>query len=225
MDEYSTSSPFYFFAAMTDSSIKGDSFYTIEKPEETELNIKRSRFLAYAFPVQCPEEALETITLMRRKHHSATHVCWAYVMDARAEEQRSNDDGEPSGTAGKPILGRIISADLSFTLLIVVRYFGGVKLGTSGLIEAYRASAQAVLDLCTPIEIIEKTEIEIHFPPHLMGEVMRLLKQFDASIVRQGYTEGYELVVSLRAGFAAALKGALGDFYELKLLDEIAQGQ
>ena len=119
-----------------------DFYHTIQSPAIDEQNIQRSRFIGYCYPVASAEEALECVSELRKEHYSATHVCWAYSIYGNEEyETRSNDDGEPSGTAGKPILGRLLSRDLTNVVVAVVRYFGGVKLGTSGLIDAYHRTS------------------------------------------------------------------------------------
>ena len=126
-----------------------DSYYTIADTAEGTYSELRSKFLAFAIPIQTAEEALERVAQYQKEYYDARHVCWAYRLGPDGAEYRSNDNGEPSGTAGKPILGQIISQNLSDTLVIVVRYFGGVKLGTSGLIVAYRTAALEALTAAT----------------------------------------------------------------------------
>ena len=122
-----------------------DTYLTIETPSEGLYKEKMSKFLAFAEPCRTVEQAKEIITRYKKEYFDARHVCWAYMLGAERTEFRSNDDGEPSGTAGKPILGQINSFNLTDLCVIVVRYFGGIKLGTSGLIEAYRTAAQDTL--------------------------------------------------------------------------------
>ena len=122
-------------------------YLTIQGPAEGKITEKMSRFLAFAWPVADAAEAREVAARYQKEYHDARHVCWAYVTGADRAEQYSNDNGEPSGTAGKPILGQINSLNLTNVVVVVVRYFGGIKLGTPGLIAAYREAARAALDL------------------------------------------------------------------------------
>ncbi len=131
-----------------------DVFKTITKESKAIYTEKRSKFIAYAIPVQSAEEAKIGVDKLRKEYYDARHVCWAYMLGAARDEFRSNDDGEPSGTAGKPILGQINSNELTNILIAVVRYFGGIKLGTSGLIVAYKEAAAEVI---SEAEVIEKT--------------------------------------------------------------------
>ena len=124
---------------------QSDSYWTLAEPSEGEYSEKRSKFLAFAYPVTTEEEALARVAELRAKYYDARHVCWAYRLGPTGEPYRANDDGEPSGTAGKPIHGILVSQGLTEVIILVVRYFGGVKLGTSGLIEAYREAALAAL--------------------------------------------------------------------------------
>ena len=155
---------------------------------------------------------------LRKEHYSATHVCWAYsIYGDEAYETRSNDDGEPSGTAGKPILGRLISRDLTNVAVAVVRYFGGVKLGTSGLIDAYRSTTELVLDKATVREVILYSRVTLSFQMDLMGPVMLLVKNHGAEIVAQDYTSQYHLTVQLRQGDMPSFVAAAGEIYGVTL--------
>lgn len=200
--------------------MKKDSYYTIRQPEKAEINVKRSRFIAYAYPVSSAEEALMYVKETGKEHHAATHVCWAYAIDPQFLEVRSQDDGEPSGTAGKPILSRLIARDITATLILVVRYFGGVKLGTSGLIEAYREAAEEVLKKVEPQEIILNDEVEIAFAPHLTGEVMRVVKKEEASISAEDFCEEYLLTLKQRSSRMPNLVEALRGIYGVRVLGD-----
>ena len=190
-----------------------DFYHTIQSPAIDEQNIQRSRFIGYCYPVSSAEEALERISELRKEHYSATHVCWAYSIYGDEEyETRSNDDGEPSGTAGKPILGRLLSRDLTNVAVAVVRYFGGVKLGTSGLIDAYRSTTELVLDKATVREV----------QMDLMGPVMLLVKNYGAEIIAQDYTSQYHLTVQLRQGEMPTFVAAAGEIYGVTLQEEQA---
>ena len=123
-----------------------DSYWTLAEPSEGEYSEKRSKFLAYAYPVTTEEEALERVREVRARYYDARHVCWAYRLGPTGEPYRANDDGEPSGTAGKPIHGILVSLGLTEVIVLVVRYFGGVKLGTSGLIDAHHRPHQLIAE-------------------------------------------------------------------------------
>ena len=198
-----------------------DFYHTIQSPAIDEQNIQRSRFIGYCYPVTSAEEALERISELRREHYSATHVCWAYsIYGAEEYETRSNDDGEPSGTAGKPILGRLISRDLTNVAVAVVRYFGGVKLGTSGLIDAYRSTTELVLDKATVREVILYSRVTLSFQMDLMGPVMLLVKNHGAEIIAQDYTSQYHLTIQLRQGDMPSFIAAAGEIYGVTLQEE-----
>ena len=157
---------------------------------------------------------------LRRRYFDARHVCWAYKLGTKGERTRSNDDGEPSGTAGKPILGQITSLGLTQVFVAVVRYFGGVKLGTSGLIVAYREAAREALEAADRKEEILYEELTIAFEYPLLGEVMRLVKDAGASIRSQDFVENCRLTVSLRGNDAAILRDRLSAIYGVALVQD-----
>ena len=183
-----------------------DEYKTILSPSEGTYSELRSKFLAFAHPVTNVEEALSIVEQYQKKYYDARHVCWAYMLGAEREVFRSNDNGEPSGTAGKPILGQINSNELTNILVLVVRYFGGVKLGTSGLIVAYRtAAAEAIKNA----EIISKTVDEIYsfgFEYPFMNAVMKVVRDMDATIVEQSYDNECKMSLSIRRGKMTELK-------------------
>lgn len=183
----------------------GDTYYTIEAEAEAQYSQMRSKFIAYVIPVETEEEALAEVARLRAQYYDARHVCWAYRLGADGERYRANDDGEPSGTAGKPILGQLTSADLTNIIAIVVRYFGGIKLGTSGLIEAYREATIAAIGEATRRTCIVERRLELSFGYELMGEVMRAVKESGARVIRQDFRESCSLELSLRADDAPAL--------------------
>lgn len=158
-----------------------------------------SRFLAFAHPVTSSAEAKEVVAMYQNKFHDARHVCWAYMIGSARTDFMSNDNGEPSGTAGKPILGQINSFGLSDVVIVVVRYFGGIKLGTSGLIGAYRQAARLALEAATVIERKDMATITFTFPYLVMNDVMRLTKNTDLTIVSQIFDNSCEMTVSLPA--------------------------
>ena len=129
-----------------------DDYKTVLTPDETEIEIKKSRFINMVFHIEAEEEAEAILAEIRKKHYKATHVCWAYVLNTNPRRQKASDDGEPSGTAGKPILEVIDHRELKDVLVLVIRYFGGIKLGTGGLIRAYGGGASDVLNHCSVIK-------------------------------------------------------------------------
>ncbi|MBR2638857.1 MAG: YigZ family protein [Bacteroidaceae bacterium] len=175
-----------------------DVYKTIEVQGEGAYSEKRSKFLSFAIPVTTVEEVKVYVEAFQKKYYDARHVCYAYRLGERGDQERANDNGEPSGTAGKPILGQIHSKELTNVLVIVVRYFGGVKLGTSGLIVAYRIAAAEALD---SVEHIEKTindEIVLHFPYELLNEVLRIVKEEEPKVVEQLFDNDCLLRLSMR---------------------------
>lgn len=156
-------------------------YLTIAKAGEGVYREKMSRFLAFALPVSSVDEARECIAMYANEYHDARHVCWAYMVGADRLTYLSSDNGEPSGTAGKPILGQINSLCLTNVVVIVVRYFGGIKLGTSGLITAYREAARLALDDAGTVEGREMTVMSVTFPYLAMNDVMKILKSMPTS--------------------------------------------
>jgi len=183
-----------------------DTYKTIAKISEGYITEQRSKFIAYAVPVCTPEEVKAHIDNYRNQYHDARHVCWAYMLGADRKNFRVNDDGEPSSTAGKPILGVINSNELTDILIVVIRYFGGVKLGTSGLITAYRAAAQ---DAVANAGIIEKTvdeEIMITFKYSFLNNVMRIVKEHNPVIISQNFDTDCQMTLRIRKSEAEKLK-------------------
>ena len=154
-----------------------DTYYKIEKEGEGQYREKMSRFLAFALNVESAEEAKTLIKEYQNAYCDARHVCWAYMLGAAMTEYQLNDNGEPSGTAGKPILGQIRSHGVTDVLVIVVRYFGGIKLGTSGLITAYKEAARLALDDAGKREMHEMRSVRVEVPYVAADRVMRLIKE------------------------------------------------
>lgn len=194
-----------------------DTYYTIEAEAEGLYSQMRSKFIAYVIPIESEEEALAEVARVRAKYYDARHVCWAYRLGPDGARYRSNDDGEPSGTAGKPILGQLISADLTNIIALVVRYFGGIKLGTSGLIEAYREATVAALAEATRRTCIIERPLSASFGYELMGEVMRAVKESGAKVLLQDFRESCRLELSLRADDAPALFDRLDRLYGVQV--------
>ncbi|MBQ3732602.1 MAG: YigZ family protein [Bacteroidales bacterium] len=167
-----------------------DSYKTIAKPAEGSYSEKRSKFLAYAFPVQSEQEVKQRLAEIQKKHWDARHHCYAYILGAHKDAYRMNDNGEPSGTAGRPIYGQLLSKDLTNTLVIVVRYFGGIKLGVSGLQNAYKVAAKEALDAAVIEERTVQETYRVTFEYVKMNDIMQILKDPEVQVIdRQSYMQ------------------------------------
>ena len=175
-----------------------DIYKTIEIAGEGIYSEKRSKFLAFAIPVQTLDDVKREVEAYQKKYYDARHVCYAYRLGERRELFRANDNGEPSGTAGKPILGQIDSRELTNVLVIVVRYFGGIKLGTSGLIVAYKAAAAEALDATEHVEKTINEEITLKFSYPLLNDVLRIVKEENPRIVEQVFDNECVVRLSIR---------------------------
>ena len=188
-----------------------DSYKTIseKKVGEGYITEKRSKFLAFAHHVDTVDEVKEIVAAYRKKYFDARHVCWAYMLGPERTDFRANDDGEPSSTAGKPILGQINSNELTNILVVVIRYFGGVLLGTSGLIVAYKtAASEAIADALLETRLIEE-EINYSFTYPMMNDVMRIVKDMQPRIVSQTFDNTCEIRLAIRKSQAETLKAKL----------------
>ena len=186
-----------------------DKYQTIATTSEGYYTEKRSKFLAFAHHVECVDEIKEILAQYRKKYYDARHVCYAYMLGADRAEFRANDDGEPSSTAGKPILGQINSNLLTDILIVVVRYYGGVNLGTSGLIVAYR---EAAADAIAHAEIVTRQVEEViiyTFAYPQMNDVMRIVKEMNPRILSQTYDNTCEIRLSIRQSEAEQLRNRL----------------
>lgn len=186
-----------------------DSYKTIKQISEGTYSEKRSKFLAFAFHVTTEEEIKEIVSEYRKKYYDARHVCWAYMLGAQRTDFRANDDGEPSSTAGKPILGQINKNELTDILIIVVRYYGGVNLGTSGLIVAYRTAAAEAIANAEIIKLYDEEVVTYDFPYVMMNDVMKIIKDMSPRIVNQTYDNTCEIQLSIRKSQAPLLKSRL----------------
>lgn len=187
-----------------------DEYFTIkDNISEGFYSEKRSKFLAFAFHVTTEEEIKEIVSEYRKKYYDARHVCWAYMLGAQRTEFRANDDGEPSSTAGKPILGQINKNELTDILIIVVRYYGGVNLGTSGLIVAYRTAAAEAIANAEVIKLYDEDVVTYDFPYVMMNDVMKIIKDMSPRIVNQTYDNTCEIQLSIRKSQAQLLKSRL----------------
>lgn len=187
-----------------------DIYYTIEREGQGRLTEKMSRFLAFAFHVTTAEDARATVKRMSNEWHDARHVCWAYMLGAARTEYQSNDNGEPSGTAGRPILGQINSAGLTDVLVVVVRYFGGIKLGTPGLIAAYREAARLALEDSGKKEVVEEGTIALSCRYEAVNGVMKIVKELGLTIVSQEMGMECSYVLSMPRSLLAGVAGRLG---------------
>lgn len=187
------------------------TYTTIAAPSEGKYTEKMSRFLAFAHPVTSSAGAREVVAYYQNKYHDARHVCWAYMVGSARTDFLCNDNGEPSGTAGKPILGQINSFGLSDIVIVVVRYFGGIKLGTSGLIAAYRQAARLALEAATIVERKDLTSVTFTFPYLAMNDVMRLTKNSGVTVDSQNFDNSCSMTVTLPLDDADAFTSRLRD--------------
>ena len=204
-----------------------DTYLTISSVSEALYKDKGSKFYAFAYPVQTVEQIKEILAEKRKEYYDARHVCYAYMLGYERNQFRANDDGEPSGTAGRPILGQINSSNLTDILIIVVRYFGGTLLGTSGLIQAYKTSAAEAIAAATIEErIVEKTFVS-KFGYQDLNAVMRIMKDFDLAIVNQIQEMDCTLYFRIRLGDIERVRDRFDklDFvsFEEEIIDDIEE--
>lgn len=193
-------------------------FQTIEdKVEEVAFKEKGSKFIGYAFPVQDEEEIKDRLSELWEKYPDATHICYAYRLGINGEIYRANDDGEPSGSAGLPIYNQIVSKEITHVLVASVRFYGGTKLGVSGLIKAYKLSAQMVLE---QVKIVEKhltEKIGFEFSYEDQGSVMRIIDKFNAEVLETRYTEYCVVIVRIRKENLDSFLAAFEPLYQVKI--------
>lgn len=198
----------------------GDTYKTITGVAEGLFTEKRSKFIAYAVPVRTVEEVKEQVEKFRKQYYDARHVCWAYMLGHERKNFRANDDGEPSGTAGKPILGQINSNELTNILVVVIRYFGGIKLGTGGLIVAYKAAAAEVLAAAAVEERTVDIDVKVIYEYPFMNGVMRIIKEMNVEIVSQSFEMDCEMTLRIRMNDVAMLKERLLKVDSLRILED-----
>ena len=187
-----------------------DEYLTItDKVGEGFYSEKRSKFLAFAHHVESIDDVKSIIASYRTKYFDARHVCYAYMLGAERKDFRANDDGEPGSTAGKPILGQINSRELTDILIIVVRYYGGVNLGTGGLIVAYRTAASDALDHCQVVARQVEETVSYDFPYIMMNDVMRVIKELSPRIVSQEFDNTCSIKLAIRKSMAEQLRQRL----------------
>ena len=186
-----------------------DAYLTINSIGKGYYTDRRSKFYAFAHHVETVDECKTLINEYHKKYYDARHCCYAYMLGPEKQEWRANDDGEPSSTGGKPIMGQINSHELTDILVCVVRYYGGVNLGTSGLIEAYRSAATAAIENAQIVECFQKKEVRFHFTYPMLNGVMRIVKEMNPTIVSQSFDNDCDITLSIRASQAELLKSKL----------------
>lgn len=191
--------------------MQSDEYKTISIAGNGTYTEKRSKFLAFSHHISTVDDAMELVRQYKKKYYDARHVCFAYMLGADRNEFRVNDDGEPSSTAGKPILGQINSSMLTDTIIIVVRYYGGVNLGTGGLIVAYRTAAAAAIAAATVVVKQVEEIVNYRFSYPLMNAVMKIVKEMNLRILSQNFDNTCEISLSVRKGNAIELKTKLNN--------------
>lgn len=199
-----------------------DTYLTLARPATGLFRDRGSKFLAYAYPVKTEEEAMEKVENLRQEHFKARHHCFAYRLGRDGNRFRANDDGEPSGTAGRPILGQIDSFGLTDLVVVVVRYFGGVKLGASGLIQAYKTSAAEALARAAIIEKTVEIQYRLRFGYERMGDVMSALERSGLPMRDQQFGDTAEVTIAIRKSEAGAKLTELKALIAGVTLDEAA---
>jgi uncharacterized YigZ family protein len=196
-----------------------DKYFTIASPSEGLYKEKRSRFISFACPVFSEDEIKQHLQKLKTEYYDARHHCYAYRLGVAGELWRTVDDGEPSGSAGRPILGQLLSNNLTYVVVFVVRYFGGIKLGVPGLINAYR---MATSDAIHNAEIVEKEDkdrftIEFHYPA--MNDVMKILKEVQAEILKQEFDLRCRIELQIRRSLSDSLKNTFRKIESITLID------
>lgn len=200
--------------------VEDDIYKTIEETYEGSFSEKRSKFVSLAIPVNSEEEVKSHLDELRKIYYDARHVCWAYHIGTDQVKFRANDDGEPSGTAGRPILGQIRSFELTDILIAVVRYFGGIKLGTGGLVVAYKAAAANALEQATIVEKTINEVVSITFEYPFMNEVMRIVKEMEPTILNQNFEMSCAMTLQIRRSQIELLRNRLSKVQSLLFVDE-----
>ena len=204
-------------SVLGDESAFEDTFLTVSTTSEGLYKDRSSKFFYFSFPVKNEEEIKGHLAELRKKYYDARHHCFAWALGKEADIFRANDDGEPNHSAGDPILGQIRSNNLTNILIVVVRYFGGTKLGMGGLIQAYKTSAALAIEENEIIEEQVKTVVFIQFPYQVMNEVMKLVKAHDLQIVSQEMTLDCQMTLEFRKGLEELIVNSLGEIEKLEL--------
>ena len=199
--------------------MQDDTYKTITASVEGIYTEKRSKFIAIALPVTTLEQVKEHLDRLQKQYYDARHVCYAYMLGPERTNFRANDNGEPSGTAGKPILGQINSNELTDILIVVVRYFGGIKLGTSGLIVAYKAAAAEALASAVVVTRTVDEVVRFSFEYPMMNEVMRVVKEMEPKILEQGYDQDCLMALQIRRSRMETLRQRLLKVDTLRIIE------
>ncbi len=194
-----------------------DTYKTLAAPSEGLYKEKGSKFLAFAYPVRTIDEVKGHLERLRKDYFDARHHCYAYILGPRKDAFRANDDGEPSGTGGRPIHGQLLSADLTDTLIVVVRYFGGILLGASGLANAYKTAARDAIDHATIVERTIDCRYRLSFAYEAMNDVMRILKDFDLKPEQPQYDLQCSLEVGIRQSLSVRFYDAVQNLRTVKI--------
>jgi uncharacterized YigZ family protein len=195
-----------------------DAYYTLKGISEAYYKEKGSKFLAFAYPVDDEDAVKQRIEELRKKYYDARHHCYAYILGTSGQQYRANDDGEPGHSAGDPILGQLRSHELTNSLIVVVRYFGGTKLGISGLINAYKTASDAAIQNNRIITKLVLTEIKINFEYATMNQVMKMVKDFDLEIMDQRLELHCEMTLGVRQGLAEQVEQMLANTYGISIV-------
>lgn len=194
-----------------------DTYRTLANPSEGLYKEKGSKFLAFAFPVHSTEDVKGHLDRLRKEYFDARHHCFAYILGPTKEAWRANDDGEPSGTGGRPIYGQLLSADLTDTLIVVVRYFGGILLGASGLANAYKTAARDAIDHATIIEKTIDIRYRLHFEYAAMNDVMRIVKDFGLKPGNQHFDLDCQLDLAVRQSESVRLYDTVANLRTVRI--------
>ncbi len=197
--------------------MSGDTYFTLKSPAEGAYKEKGSRFLAYAFPVESEEQIKEHLAALRKKYYDARHHCYAWILGYYGERTRANDDGEPSHSAGDPILGQIRAHKLTNVLVVVVRYFGGIKLGVGGLVHAYKTATADALSNAVIEERLITENVKIEFGYPLLNIVMKIVKDHDLEIAGQSMSLTCELTLRVRLSIASLVREKLLEIHGVEV--------
>ncbi len=195
-----------------------DTYLTLSKNSEGFYKEKGSKFLAFALVVRDEDDVKAHLAELKKKYYDARHHCYAYILGKHAEKYRANDDGEPGHSAGDPILGQIKSKGLTDTLIVVIRYFGGSKLGISGLINAYKTAAADAIENNSVRENLVLTKIKIQFEYPVLNKVMKLVKDHELEIVSQKMEISCEMILGVRQSLEATIDQKLKDLHEINVI-------
>lgn len=201
------------------ASVVTDTYLTLKSKSQGIYKERGSKFLAFAYPIHDEQEIKEILETLKRQYHNARHHCYAYILGKDGQDFRANDDGEPNHSAGDPILGQIRSHNLTNTLIVVVRYFGGIKLGVGGLVTAYKTAAAEAIAANEIITAIVTARLGFEFDYLDMNEVMRLIKNLDLKIIKQHFDNRCSMTLEVRQAMYPELIEQLGDIPSVTLKD------